>query len=349
MLESSHHAFIKLMLASDQQELNRLVEILSKRIEYGIFPDKFCYNLILDRLIELKQYENAAKVAVLRMLQEELESLIGNYLSLKAVNLYLKNSGDEMKTELFSEPKPIQEDDDVNEQEADEDEDEVEYIRVPYLRNPFFDDHFDIKETYSLIGKTFYLNGNAIKEHNKLLADNCILYGLILYKKWQKAFEFLNLNLNTIKLSEDLVELADQFISKQENVEDKATELLDKLKTCKNKSDKNLDQLIDDAVSTIHKLEETEINDLKKIYQEFAKEREIKMKQDLDDLLKLEIIEQIKEKKREFKEREKKLYFFENIEHFKLLEHEAKIKIKEAEEGMKIEEEYIPPKFKNVS
>lgn len=342
MLESSHHAFVRLMLGDDAL-LDQLVEVLCKRIEYGIFPDKFCYNLLLDRLLETGRLEAAAKVAVLRMLQEEFDSLIGNYLSLKAINEYMK-TGEAMKPELFAEPAPVGEEQEEEAEKAeDEDEEEVEYIRVPYLRNPFFDDHFDIKETTSLISKTFYLVGHAIGDSNRELSDNCVLYGLVLYKRWAQASAFLDENLNTIKLSDDLVALVDKFVASQENAE--ASQLLDKLKTCKGRTGKTLEQSIDAAVSTIGQLEAAEIGELKEALRAFTKNREAKMKQDLDDLLKLEMIEQIREKKRELKERETKLYFFENIEHFKLLEQDAKSKIKEAEDSMRIEEEYIPPKL----
>ena len=338
MLESSHHAFIRIFLTCDDQ-IDKLIEILSKRIEYGVFPDKFCYNLLLDKLIDGKQYENAAKLAVLRMLQEEFDSLTGNYLALKAAHLYLK-SDEQVKEELFSE---VKQDADGDGEAVDEDEDEIEYIRVPYLRNPFFDDHFDLKETNSLIGKTFYLTGNAIQSQNKELSDNCILYGLALYKKWDKLDEFLKLNSKSIRLSKDLVELIGKFISKLDD--SKANEMLDKLKKF-NQSAKTLEQLIEDAVQTITKLENDEIGELKGTYRQFAQRREVKMKEDLDSLLRLEIIDQIKEKKRDLKEREKRLYFFENFEYIQFLEHEASKKIKEAEESMKIEEEYIPPKVK---
>lgn len=339
MLESSHHAFVRLML-EDEALLDQLVEVLSKRVEYGIFPDQFCYNLLLDRLLDAGRLEDAAKVAVLRMLQEEFDSTIGNYLSLKAVTLYLK-SGEAMKPELFSEPKP--EEDEAKTDADDEDEEEIEYIRIPYLRNPFFDDHFDIKDTTSLIGKTFYLIGHAIGDSNKELSDNCVLYGLVLYQKWTQALQFLSSNQHTIKLSDDLVGLVEERLSSEKNAD--AGELLERLKACKGRTGRTLEQSIELAVSTIGQLEVDEIRQLKDLLQAFAKRRELKMQQDLDDLLRLEMIEQIKERKREFKERADKLYFFENIEYFKLLEHEANAKIKEAEDSMRIEEEYIPPKL----
>lgn len=341
MLASSHHAFVRLMLEDDAL-LEQLVEVLSKRVEYGIFPDQFTYNLLLDRLLDTGRLEEAAKVAVLRMLQEDFDSLIGNYLSLKAVGDYLRTG--EIKPELFSEPKPEADEENA---EGDEDEEEVEYVRIPYLRNPFFDDHFDIKDTTSLIGKTFYLVGNAIGDSNRELSDNCVLYGLALYKRWTQALEFLNSNLNTLRLSDDLCELIEKFVTSQKIEDSNAGELLDKLKNCKGRTGKTLEQSIEAAVSTIGQLEIDEIVKLKDVLRAFAKGRETKMKQDLDDLLKLEMIEAIREKKQEFKNRETKLYFFENIENFKLLEHEAKVKIKEAEDSMKIEVDYVPPTLRD--
>lgn len=359
MLESSHHAFVRLMLQDDTL-LDQLVDVLSKRVEYGIFPDQFCYNLVLDRLLETGRLEQAAKVAVLRMLQEDFDSAIGNYLSLKAVYQYLKSG--ETKPELFSEPRPVDEEE-AEAADGDEDEDEVEYIRIPYLRNPFFDDHFDIKETTSLIGKTFYLVGHAIGDSNKALSDNCVLYGLVLYKKWAQAGQFLASNEQTIKLSDDLIGLVEERLSSEQNADEKKTgekkadeqkpnepnaeadDLLKRLKACKGRTGQTLEQLIEKAVSTIGQLEADEIRQLKQQLQKFTKQREQKMQQDLDDLLRLEMIEQIREKKRELKERADKLYFFENIEYFKLLEQEAKEKIREAEDSMRIEEEYVPPKL----
>lgn len=357
MLESSHHAFIRIFLEDDNQ-LDRLVDILSKRIEYGIFPDKFSYNLILDRLIELDQRENAVKVAVLRMLQEDsFDSQIGNLLSVKACSLYLNGGGDEIKPELFSVQAAATEEknneEEKNEASEDEDEDEVEYIRVPYLRNPFFDDHFDLKETYSLVGKTLYLNGLALAEKNDCneLGDNCVLYGLCLYKKWDKVLEYLDEH-SDCKRTKDMVELVEKFISTTTTtqLEDKIEDD-DKIRQVQSKlnalptSEKSFEELIEERLKQVNSLEAKEINELRNAFKEFAHLRETKLKADLDELLRLEIIEQIKEKKKELKERETKLYFFENHEQFKLLEHEAKIKIKEAEDSMRIEEEYIPPRY----
>lgn len=177
ILDSTHHAVIRYLL--DNECTNELMNILHDRLKFGIFPDYLCYNTLMDTYIKQKDYANAAKIAVLPMLQEDTENLITNALSVYSCHKYLENPDTWQKP-----PEPV-----------DDSKEEIK-IRVDYLRNPFFDDHFDLTEPSDLVGKTLAYQG---KYMNNELGRTCQLRGLILYKKYQYVSKLIKQWLNEVK------------------------------------------------------------------------------------------------------------------------------------------------------
>jgi len=173
MHASTHHALIRFLLKHGKKDT--LLRILRQKSAYGIFSDKFCTNIMLDTFIKQKDFLAAARVAVEEMLQEECEEPLTVLLSLYACHMYLRNPQEWYFKDEIPEPEPEPK--------------EVVKIRVPYLRNPFFDGHFDVSDPKVLLGKTFVMFGSLQKAP---LSDYYRLLGLTLSGKWQDALSAAN-------------------------------------------------------------------------------------------------------------------------------------------------------------
>lgn len=204
ILESTHHAAIRYFWQYDRFE--ELHEILNDRLNYGIFPDYFCYNLLMDNFIKKQDYASAAKIATLVMLQEETDHPITNALCVYACHRYLENPEDWKKPEV-----PV-----------DTSKEEIK-VRVGYIRNPFFDDHFDLTDPKDLVGKTLSFYG---QHQGNTLGRTCQLRGLILYKKYDQVLRLIKEWLETIQ-DKIVYEEVFELIAKDDNgSEDQASEQL---------------------------------------------------------------------------------------------------------------------------
>lgn len=178
ILNSTHHAAIRYLLQHDC--IQELHEMLNDRLNYGIFPDYFDYNMLMDHFIKRKDYASAAKVASLVMLQEDADHPITNALCLYVCHKYLENPDDWKKPEA---PTP------------DTSTEEIK-IRVAYIKNPYFDDHFDLTDPRDLVGKTLNFQG---KHRADVIGRTCQLRGLILYKKYDDVLNLIEKWLGTMQ------------------------------------------------------------------------------------------------------------------------------------------------------
>lgn len=209
IFDSTHHAVIRYFLQHDYvQELH---EMLNDRLNYGIFPDHFDYNMLMDHFIKRQDYASAAKVASLVMLQEDADHPITNTLCLYSCHKYLENPDNWKKLE-----PPVE---DISKEEVK--------IRVKYLRNPYFDDHFDLTDPRDLVGKTLNFQG---KHRADIIGRTCQLRGLILYKKYDDVLNLIKKWLETMQdkivyeevfklISKDSTGLQDQDAEKFKLVE----------------------------------------------------------------------------------------------------------------------------------
>ncbi|XP_064096521.1 small ribosomal subunit protein mS27-like [Macrobrachium nipponense] len=163
-LPSTSHAVLRLLLDSRRTKL--MLKLLSNPLEFGIFPDHFMSNLLMDTFIEEKNYTAAARVASVLMLQEDFGPPLTQALAMASCYLYATSTENlpwEDYTVKIAEP-----------------EEELK-IRIPYLRNPYFDDHFDLKEPNHIVGKTLAWGAPLI---GGVIGTNCEILGWALYNKW---------------------------------------------------------------------------------------------------------------------------------------------------------------------
>ncbi|KAG1652901.1 28S ribosomal protein S27, mitochondrial [Nymphon striatum] len=70
ILPSTFHATIRSFL--QYKDSKSLLRILQDKHNYGIFPDKFCYNILMDYFIKENNFKDAVKIVKLMMLQEDV-------------------------------------------------------------------------------------------------------------------------------------------------------------------------------------------------------------------------------------------------------------------------------------
>ncbi|XP_031838398.2 uncharacterized protein LOC116429516 [Nomia melanderi] len=340
-LESTHHAVIRYLW--DHDCTDELMNVLYDRLNYGIFPDYVCYNALMDSYIKRKDYGSAAKIAVLPMLQEDFDNPITNALCIYSCHKYLENP------EVWVKP-----------QEPVDDGEEIK-IRVKYLINDYFDDHFDLTDPRDLVGKTLAFYGKIM---NNTLGRTCQLRGLILYKKYEEVSNLIEQWSKDVqddlvyKEVFDLIKKDNQSIPEEEigNIMSE----LDKLKS-KNLCENSLIEAIESEVrSAIDKQADIDITNQLKMYTEWEEKRKKVLEEQTRQMEIASRLDNVQKIKEEMMKQERLLTFFdeeENIE-LKISEIEAEeeaemeriLKMPKSEKKLrklKATEEYVPPTISN--
>lgn len=247
LLPSTHHAFIRLFLASGN--VNDLIRILNDRLNYGIFPDYYLSNLLMDTFLKENNFRNAAVIASNQMLQEELDNDITRAMGLYSCLKYITNPSDWEEKKEESQEK--------NNEEEDEEEDKR--VRVDFIRNPYFDDHFDITDGDHIVGKTMLA---ISKTDCSILGNSFKAIGLAYYNRWNDLDSYLEKYEGAVY--SETVELAVAAIDKRapENTKN-LKDAFSKLKI----ENRSLSEESKNAVNeAVNKNEEKEIQLQKEVY-----------------------------------------------------------------------------------
>lgn len=324
ILDSTHHAVIRAFMQF--HKMDDLLKILSDRINYGIFPDFYCYNMLMDYFIRRKNYRDAAKVAVLVMLQEDFGHSITDRLVLYSCHSYLREPLPEPWTLTPVSPS------------KEETEEEETFVRIPFLINPYFDNHFDLQDPQLLLGKTLSVVG---KHLGGPVGRTYQLIGLGMHREWEKVSQFLDYlaSQGDFLIAEGLEifrKTTNDFFQETEPArQGKFDRSLSQLEV----KDYKLHDLVLDLVEEMHNFEANDIAAQKRQLDLWEEQRQKALDLQLQKHLQAEKIEFIEKRKRELVKREKLLFFFEN-------RNEIEMELEEIEKMPKaIEkiEDYVPP------
>ncbi|KAK8729833.1 hypothetical protein OTU49_008348 [Cherax quadricarinatus] len=336
MLPSTPHAVLRILLEGGCTQT--LLKMLSDPLNYGIFPDYYTSNLLMDIFLEQKNYTAAARVASLNMLQEDFGPLLTQMLTLASCFSYI--TSDENQPWVNYTPQ------------VEEPKEEVK-IRVRYLRNPYFDDHFDLKEPDLIVGKTLAwvspLIGGAV-------GVSCEILGWSLYKKWTELEAALD------RASKGHDQIAASVINQVKNhceacnddeAKEKVTSLISRLETSESKvAELDLGSLITDMLQkAAAEAESDDIQSQKAAFISWEKERENEFQAQLEEYKKQKMLAEIDAKKKDLAAREEVIFFFDNREKLEMLLPAKRKKFYpkglsttyKKKKPKKVDEGYIPP------
>ncbi|CAL1288295.1 unnamed protein product [Larinioides sclopetarius] len=316
MMDSTNYAVIRTFLKYKQYD--SLMRILTNRESYGVFPDLYSYNIIMSTFLKEKLYSEAARTAILMMLQEDFSNKISRALGIYSCQMFLNNC------ELSDLNPKVESEENPDEKQNDDDE-EVQLIRVPFLRNPWFDDHFDITNPKHLLGKTFYLIG---REMNSVLGRSYQVIGLAMYEKWDKAAALLT----TFSQSKDSTILNE-------------ADIFQKMKSDSKIQDGNIMALLESYLKETLQSEKDDIETQQKLFSAWEDERKEALNKQNVELDKERRLKEIEEKKEYLFWKEKLLFFFENED--KNLDELKKVEelIQALKVHKKVQDTYEPPEI----
>ncbi|XP_037039866.1 uncharacterized protein LOC119076934 [Bradysia coprophila] len=332
-LDSTGHSLIRAYL--EKFQIDELLHILDDRLNYGVFLDSFTANMSLDVLIKNKDFKSAAKVATLIMLQEDFDNKITRALSLYACVKHLQ------KPEPFKEPPPAPV---VIETKTKKKVEEVK-VRVKFLRNSYFDDHFDLTDDNALVGKTLVMVGELIPG---TIGNSAQLLGYGLYGKYEKGCEFLAKVGSDVHT--DAVEMMKTFLQtvKIEDNEHFAN-FYQKVNALTGGSTNSFENDVSSlANSMVSENEAADVELQKKIYSEWCDLRQQRLKEDLERLQRKKRVEEIERINQSMVEEEQKLWFFENEDKIDLQIDSKRIFYHKRWFGKKkkprtVDQGYVPP------
>ncbi|XP_055372656.1 28S ribosomal protein S27, mitochondrial [Condylostylus longicornis] len=339
-LDSTSHAVIRSF--TDAGKITDLIDILDNRLEYGVFLDDYSASYLLDHLIKTGDFTAAAKVSAQLMLQEDFNNELSRALALYSFYKYLDN------------PEPFYTENKTNNQES-QDKEEVKKVRVKYLRNEFFDNHFDLRDHFIITGKSL----NAISKYlDKNLTYSIRLLGNVYCRKFDACMELLNSD--EALFHKDVIEKAlkhlEKLVSEEKELQDNEAfanvhtslkNLISNNKLQQQSLSDDIEVLVKQAVA---KFEKIELEKQKEIYEMWNKHREIKLNEEIERLNRVKRLQEIEDLTKEMETEEQKLWFFENEDKIDLQIDSKKVYYPKRWFGKKkkprvVDEGYVPPEI----
>lgn len=318
-LNSTSHAVVRYL--TKLNESDRLLEVLDDRLNYGVFLDHYTANILLDTYWKNKDYTSGSRVASQLMLQEDVDHPLFSSLALLHCYHFLLDPKDW--------PKPVP---------PEEPEEEVK-VRVKYIRNPYDDDHFDLKDPSKVVGKTIAM---LTKKKNNTVEKCFYIVGMALYEKLDKAKAALaDMAKNNEKVIVEIIKLLPDDHEIKVAAHALQVENVD--------ISKELQERVKKAEQVIA---EKDIATQCEAFSTWAEERKQALERQHERLLAQKRIAEIEETRKQLQERETRLWFFENEEKIELeLEEKQALLPQEnvvdnQKTSKKTEEDYIPPEIR---
>ncbi|GMT28686.1 hypothetical protein PFISCL1PPCAC_19983, partial [Pristionchus fissidentatus] len=137
LAHSSQYALLRLLLKHNYKEI---IELALDPMNNGVFANDHSACLILDHLIEKKDWKDAVRVCGWMMQQEEYGSELLNCLCLYSC---LRWMGDPIESRI-----------DLTKEEEEINEDDILTLKMAFLKNEWNDNHLDLVHLPPLVAKT---------------------------------------------------------------------------------------------------------------------------------------------------------------------------------------------------
>ncbi|KRY89790.1 28S ribosomal protein S27, mitochondrial, partial [Trichinella pseudospiralis] len=263
VLPSTHHALVRSFLHLGCEDM--FMEMIDDPINYGLFPDAFSANIAMNyfiiqdkfscKNIQTEEYCNvAAKIACHMMKQEEFR-LSTCWLSVYSCLKWLL-CGDQSWITI---PCTFR--------NMDNEEGEDLIFKVPFLKNPVFDDHFDLEEPKQLVGKTIFWMSEHLPDSPAI--HSCRALGLKLWNKPDRLVQLLKQYCETsdLQLHVDALDFIFDDQSNEKNdqteksvVDQELSKLVSKIKDSAHFTNNSLEaSFFDQMNKELPKLEKTDI------------------------------------------------------------------------------------------
>ncbi|XP_049290992.1 uncharacterized protein LOC125767972 [Anopheles funestus] len=348
-LDSTHHALVRNYL--DNKCYGQLIDVLNNRIGYGVYLDDYSANLTLDQLIKEKEFRYAARVATLLALQEDFSNPITRALALYSCYRYAKAPDAEHFEDLTpAEPQAGE----VEGQNKKKKKEEIK-VRVKFLRNEFFDDHFDLTDSQLLLGKTFVELGRNYDGASSIIGTNCRLLGLTMYKKYDQAMAFVK-QLEGKELNEEVLQMMRSALEKESNKEDEKymnfCAMVDKIEASVKLSKDSFEKLILEQVNkSVGALEKQQIESQAKLYTDWCNLRQQRLDEELNRMQRAKRLKDMEQLAIDMEKEEQKLWFFENEDKIDLEIDSKRVYYPKRWFGKKkkprtVDVDYVPPEVR---
>lgn len=304
LYDSTQHALIRNYI--ENNNLDSLVYVLNSRSQFGIFMDNHIYNILLNQLIDEKNFKLGARFATLFALQEDFSNPISTTMSLLTCYKFLNT------LEPFDDlvEKPVEVEETVTKPKKKKEE--IIKVRVRYIINPYFDDHFNLRNSYHLLGKTFLYLADEVQ--NETLANSLKLLGYSLYEKFEDGNKYLATAKQSTFFKES-VEIVKTLAAKVENLDanEPAKHFFDSVSSLTSLKDDKVEDVIESLVKkSVQEHEAKDIEEQKNVYAKWIVEREEKLNQEIDRLNRIQRLLSIEKVQKDLQTEEKRLWFFEN-------------------------------------
>ncbi len=268
---------------------------------------------------------DAAKVANQLMIQEEFDHPIASQLALYSCYAYLKKPQPE-PWDPQPKPEPVE-------------PVEVVKVRVEYLREPFFDDHFDLVKSEHLIGKTLVGFGKhfARKQSADGVAHSSLLLGWTLFEKYDKVLQCLD----TILASKSKPLVYKECLERCQKAVGEASQLPEKFAEDFGSRaerlaaegfiiDGDIQQVIKDRIKiAVEAQEKDDIQSQLERYKDWEKQRDEEVQKQIRAMEHRKRLAILEAKKKELQEKEERLTFFDKLDEWEVKHEENEIKRQE--------------------
>lgn len=339
MLDSTAHTLFRLLVRNNHTD--SLFRLLTQPLTYGLFLDHHVANLIMDHYLDQQDYTHAARVAAQLMLVEDFGRPLTQLFVLCSCLKWAHNT-DTNKEWIDYTPVEQEPEDDVK-------------IRCDYYPNPFFDDHFHLKDGNLLVGKTLAWCASRCLQPGQI-RTNCVLLGWAMYQKWDKLTDVIvrmQSGQETGAAAPLTVSLMREHIDEHCSDEILKKTMLEAVDGLKVDAEYNLLTAVEGTLQKQVAFEEkTEVEALELMYQKFAEKRLSTMEELEVVANKKRLLREIAEKKEYLKKKEELLYYYDNegkldllIEDRRTTKHPFQDKKPKATKRNIVEQDgdYIPP------